>query len=303
MNIKTRGYTALTITSVVWGTTWVVSKIASRSIHPLQVAWLRQLIAGALLIAFFLLIKKVPLPTKKQFGWLFVMSILMFVFANGFSTWGIRYIPAGFASLIGALYPLSVVLLEMIFYKRRFVQRLTWIGMLLGLFGIGMVFYDNSFHSPEPNFLFGILLSLFAMLSWSLGSIFLSRNKENINPYYGLGWQMLMGAVILYISTSLAGYNTPLPDFSLPLWGMMLYLVILGSIIAFVSFIYSVKVLPIAIASLYAYINPLVAIVLGSFLLDEKITPMIVFGSMITLLGVFAVNYSVKKQHLKGAKL
>ena len=116
---KGKGYIALTLTSTLWGTTWVASKIGIGELPALQMAAIRQMIAGACLVIFFMGIKKLPLPTGKQWRWLIVMSILMFVFANGLSTWSLKYIPTGLSALIGALYPLSVVIIERIFFKAK----------------------------------------------------------------------------------------------------------------------------------------------------------------------------------------
>jgi len=104
------------ITSLVWGTTWVVSKIGVQKTPAFEVASIRQFSGGIIYVCFFLF-KGLPLPTAKQFGWLSFMSVLMFVSSNGLATLGLRYIPSGLAALIAALYPLSVVLIEMIFLR------------------------------------------------------------------------------------------------------------------------------------------------------------------------------------------
>ncbi|RYY64036.1 MAG: drug/metabolite-transporting permease, partial [Chitinophagaceae bacterium] len=108
---KGYGYIALLTTCIVWGTTWVASKIGVHEIPALQMAYIRQFIAGIAFVGFFLFYKKSPLPTTRQFQWLLVMAVLMFVFANGLSTWSLKWIPSGLSALIGALYPLSVVII------------------------------------------------------------------------------------------------------------------------------------------------------------------------------------------------
>ncbi len=106
MNSKQKAYLALCVTSIVWGTTWVAMKFGVTGMPALQLAAIRQFIGGALFISFFMLVRKQPLPTKKQLKQLFFLSIFTFVFANGFSTWSLQYIPSGLGALIGALYPL-----------------------------------------------------------------------------------------------------------------------------------------------------------------------------------------------------
>jgi drug/metabolite transporter (DMT)-like permease len=134
-----------------------------------------------------------------------------------------------------------------------------------------------------------------AMLGWSLGTVFLSRNKANMNPYFGTGWQMLISSVILFIFAETTQPTVAITAISLKVWAMIFYLVIFGSVISFVAFIYSMEKLPPAVSSLYAYINPLVAMLVAALVLKEKLTLNILWGSLVTLVGVFLVNYSIKK--------
>jgi drug/metabolite transporter (DMT)-like permease len=297
---KTKGYIALSITSILWGTTWVASKLGVKEIPALQMAAIRQLIAGCCFVIFFLLYKKLSLPTAKQFVWIFLLSLLMFVGANGLSTWSLNFIPTGLSALIGALYPLSVVLIEIIFYKKKDTTPLTFVGMFLGIVGVGVVFYENAFQTHAKGFGYGLALSIAAMLSWSLATIFVSKNKMKMNAYYSTGWQMITGSFFLFLFSILSKQTIPISTISLNGWALILYLVLAGSIISFVAFIYSMKVLPVAISSLYAYINPLVAMIVASIVIPtEKLTLNILWGAVVTLIGVFLVNYSMKRNDKK----
>jgi drug/metabolite transporter (DMT)-like permease len=285
---------------VLWGTTWVASKLGVKEIPALQMAAIRQLIAGCCFVLFFLLYKKFSLPTAKQFLWIFLLSLLMFVGANGLSTWSLNFIPTGLSALIGALYPLSVVLIEIIFYKKKDTTPLTFVGMFLGIVGVGVVFYENAFQSHAKGFGYGLILSIAAMLSWSMATIFVSKNKMKMNAYYSTGWQMITGSAFLFLFSILSKQTIPISSISVNGWLLILYLVLAGSIISFVAFIYSMKVLPVAISSLYAYINPLVAMVAASIVIPtEKLTLNILWGAIVTLVGVFLVNYSMKRNDKK----
>lgn len=290
------GYFALFLTSTIWGTTWVAAKFGVEVMPALHLSSIRQLIGGLLYVAFFLFIKKFKLPTRKQFVWLFVMSLLMFVSANGLSTWSISFIPSGLGALIGALYPLCVVLIETLFFKSKGMRPLTFIGLILGILGIGVVFYEHIFHTGEENFMFGIILALIAMLSWSVGTVFIARNKTEIDPYYGIGWQMFLGGIMLYIITFISGDRIPETEIPEQAWWSIAYLVVLGSLVAFAAFIYSMKKLNTSLASLYAYINPIIAMLLGAVLLGEKLSAYILWGSLITIAGVFLVNWSMREK-------
>lgn len=296
---KAGGYLALCITSIVWGTTWVASKIAVTDMPALQMASIRQFFGGIFFVLFFLLYKKIGLPTRQQFIWLLMMAFLMFVMANGLSTWSLNYIPTGLSALIGALYPLSVVIIEMVFFKNRNMNVMTFTGLLLGIAGIGIVFYENAFHNRPDGFIYGVILSVIAMLAWSLGTIFIVRNKVKMNPYYATGWQMLIGAVMLFITAHVFQPTIPLGNITTKSWLAITYLVLAGSLLAFIAFIYSMKKLPAAVSSLYAYINPLVAMVTAAIVLNEKLTMNILWGAVVTLIGVFLVNYSIRRNREK----
>ena len=296
---KAGGYWALGVTSLVWGTTWVASKIGVNEIPALQMAYIRQFFGGMCFVVFFMLYRKLKLPTKKEFLWLLVMALLMFVMANGLSTWSLKFIPTGLSALVGALYPLSVVIIEMVFFGNRNMTLLTFAGLLLGITGIGIVFYENAFHHHPPGFLFGVTLSVIAMLSWSVGSVVIVRNKVKLDPYYATGWQMLISSFVLFIVAETTQPTIALKNISLTAWAVIAYLVVAGSLLAFVAFIYSMKKLPAAVSSLYAYINPLVAMVTAAIVLNEKLTMNILWGALVTLVGVFLVNYSIKRNREK----
>ncbi len=291
---RKKAYFALLITSTVWGTTWVASKIGVQDVPGLQISYIRQFIAGSILVIFHL-IKGEKLPGAKQFGWLLLLAVFIFVLANGFSTWSVKYMSSGLAALIGALYPLCVALIEMYVLKSKTNSALTITGLVMGIAGVAIVFYENAFHDQPEGYFFGVMLGLTAMLSWSVGTILITRNKYQMNPYYAIGWQMFIGSFMIFGLSRVTGNHIPLEDVPASTWGVIAYLIVMGSLITFAAFIYSIKYLSATMASLYAYINPLVAMLTGTILLDEPLTVNLVAGAVITLAGVYLVNYSMKK--------
>lgn len=292
---QNKAYFALAVTSIVWGTTWVASKMGIAHMPAFELASIRQFLGGSIYVVFFL-IKGERLPTKKQFLWLLGMSLLMFVSSNGIATYGLQFITSGLAALIAALYPLSVVLIERYYYKAILITPKTLIGLSLGLLGIGFIFYKDSLKLHGAHYILGVALSLLAMITWSIGSIIISRTKIKINAYNSIGWQMLISALIMACITLLSGDYVPLSEIPTISWGVIFYMVIGGSIFAFISFIYSMKHLKSSIASLYAYINPIVAIWVGSLVLNEQMSWNNVVGTICTLVGVYLVNKSLKDQ-------
>lgn len=275
----------------------MVSKIGIQEIPALQMTAIRQFIAGLCFVLYFMLVKKFPLPNRYQLKRMFILAMLMFVAANGLSTWGLKFIPTGLGALIGALYPLSVVLIERIFFKGRKISPLMMAGFLIGLIGIVVVFFEHMEVANAQSFFFGVGLSVFAMLSWSMGTIFITRKTFTINPYYGIGWQMLISAVVLWIIASVMHDTVAVSGITWKGWSAVFYLALVGSVVAFIAFIHSTIKLPIAIASLYAYVNPVVAMLLAVWLLNEPITLNLLWGAVFTLTGVFLVNYGVRRRN------
>ncbi|MEX6690464.1 EamA family transporter [Danxiaibacter flavus] len=293
---KTKAYIALTTTSIIWGTTWVGSKAAVHFGMPgLEVSFVRQFIAGSIFLAYFLFSGE-SLPTLKQFGWLLLLAICNFVFANGLSTWSLKYVSSGLAALIGALYPLCVVIIELLFFNKRNYNLLTLAGLLVGIAGVLFVLYENAFHEQPVGYGFGILLGLIGMVSWSFGTILIARNKYQMNPYYAMGWQMFLASFMIFglaktVQVPLLGIH----EIPLQAWLAIAYLIGVGSLITFIAFVYTVRYLPPALSSVYAYINPLVAMLAGYWVLGEPLSVNLFFGAIITLAGVYLVNFSLKK--------
>lgn len=284
---------ALGWVSIFWGTTWLASKEAVQHTPALQVIAIRQLIAAILYIAFFIF-KGHPWPRGKQWVVILVLSFLNFMLSNALSTWGIKFIPSGLGAIMGAIFPLWLVIIMMTRGKR--LPRQAMLGLLLGFGGVCIIFYEHLNDFVNPDFRFGILLSLCATISWAFGTLYTKQEAINFNPYFSLGFQMLFSGIIVYIFAETIGHTTSLTDIPASSWWAISYLVVIGSVLTFVAYIYSLQNLPTALASIYAYINPIVAVLLGAALVNEKLTIFIAIGGAITIAGVYLVNNSVKKQ-------
>lgn len=212
------------------------------------------------------------------------------------ATWGVNFISSGLASLITALCPLCILVLDWVIFKKKEGNKLTIAGLIIGIVGVGYVFYQNAFKSQPPGYSFGILLCFIAMFGWSLGSLLIARNRHDLNPYYAVGWQMLLASVMIFLTAQITGNHIPLNQVPLKVWEDIGFLSIVGSIFTFIAFIYTLKHLLPTVASLYAYINPIVAMLVGAALLHEELTVNLIIGSVITLTGVFLVNYSLRKE-------
>ena len=294
-NRNSKAYFALFLTSIIWGTTWVVSKKAISTIHPLYFAGLRQLVAGICFLSFFVIRKKFYWPSFKEWVYLVLMGVLLFVISNGFTIWGIKYINSGLGAILGALFPLFVAILDWIIGDKDRPHMLSIIGLLLGIIGVAIIFYEHLSDFGNSNFRFGILLSLTACFTWAIGTIITTRNVVKMDRYYALGWQMFIGGTILNLLSYYKGIAIPITEVPLHTWLSIAYMVFFASIIAFVAFLYTLEHLPTTLASIYAYVNPVVAVALGHFILGESWSLSLFMGAVVTLTGVYLVNSGFKK--------
>lgn len=278
----------LALVCVLWGTTWIASKEGVKRMPALQMASIRQLIAGLLYVGFFLY-KKVPLPKGKEWIPVLVLSLLNFILSNGLSTWGVKYISAGLGSIMGAIFPLWLVVIGLFTSKEKLPQKAI-LGLLLGFGGVCVIFYDHLQDFFNADFRFGIILSLIATWTWAFATLYTKKQAAHFNPYFSLGLQMLISGVALFTFTNLTGNAVSLTQIPWQSWASIAYLILFGSLIAFICYLYALQNLPTEQASIYAYINPIVAVLCGWIIFHEKISIYITLGGLVTLLGVYLVN-------------
>lgn len=295
---KTRALVAVGLVSFFWGTTWLASKKGVETIPGLQLAGIRQLLGGSFYMIFFF-IKGYRFPNPKQLIQFVWMSLLMFVISNGFSTWSLQYIPSGLGAVIGAIAPIWIALFSVMLFRETRLNLTTIIGLILGFAGIVVIFYDYLDALFNSSFAWGVVLGIVATMTWALGTLYTVRHAKDLNAYYSLGWQMFLSGIILIATSRLTGQYVPLSQTTPQTWYAIGYLVLVGSIITFAAFIYSLKRLPPAQASVYAYINPIVAVIIGAMLNSEKLNIFIGMGTLVTLLGVYLVNSGFRKAKLK----
>lgn len=283
---------ALAMVCFFWGTTWIASKQGVQHMPALQMAGIRQFLGGLAYVLFFFF-KGHRLPKGKEWGPILVLSALNFLFSNGLSTWGVKYIPAGLASIIGAIFPLWLVIIGL--FTAQKIPLKAIFGILLGFAGVCIIFYEHLNDFANPEFSVGILISIIATWSWAFGTIYTKKHAVNFNPYHSLGIQMIISGVVTYLLTVLTGIAIPIQSIPWQSWTAIGYLFLFGSVISFVAYIYALQHLPTEQASLYAYVNPIVAVLLGTILFDEKLTIFIAIGGLVTLVGVYLVNYSMRR--------
>jgi drug/metabolite transporter (DMT)-like permease len=303
--VRSKALFCLAIVCFFWGTTWIAAKEGVRYMPALQMAGLRQLMGGLCFIIYFSYTGE-RWPRGKEWRSIIILSCLNFILSNGLSTWGVKFISAGLGAIIGAIFPLWIVIIGL-FTDGNKMPRKAIIGMGLGFAGICVVFYEHLHDFLNPDFLFGIFLSLAATWSWAFGTLYTKKHAAGFNPYFSLGLQMVISAVTLLMFTKVSSLSVaasdpvaarkifiPFTEIPWQSWAAMGYLMLFGSLFSFIAYIYALRNLPTEQVSIYAYINPIVAALLGAAIFSEKITVYIAIGGLVTLLGVFLVNRAFK---------
>lgn len=299
-NNKTKAYIALAAVSFFWGTTYLAITIGLEEgegkVHGLFMSAVRQSLAGIILVGWMLM-RGVKLPPKKIMLQLALIGFMLLCLGNGLATWAMQYIPSGLGSVMSAIGPVFIAIFSYFLVGRfRWTYRLI-LGMLLGLVGVMGISFDYLEAFLNPDFTFGIILNMLATLIWSLGSVFAAKWKPNINLMMGAGLQMIFGGAAMWIIVLIVGVNNLVSGpLGFEFWSSIAYLIIFGSFISYSAFMYTLENLPAAQASIYAYINPVVAVILGWWILHEKLNWVTIVSMLTVILGVYLVNSSFLKE-------
>ena len=234
----------------------------------LQLAGIRQFLAGFIYVVYFLF-KGSRWPRGKEWINVLILSALNLFLTNGLTTLGVKYISGGLGSIIAAIFPLWLVIIGFFTMKPK-VPNKVLIGLLLGFGGICVIFYEHLQDFFDVDFRFGIMISLIASICWAFGTLYTKSQAKEFNPYFSIGLQMLISGILLYSISSAAGLNIPMNQIPTISWIAIGYLVIFGSVVSFMAYLYALQNLPTAQVSIYAYINPVVAVLFGSSAFRRK---------------------------------
>ncbi|MGZ8552644.1 MAG: DMT family transporter [Chitinophagaceae bacterium] len=289
-----KAYFALGVVSFFWGTTYIAARIGVQHMPGLFVSGMRQFLSGIILVGYFL-IRGHQLPGWKVLKRISVQSIFMLCLANGLLTWSVEYISGGLAAIIAALVPLFIALFTVWLSKCSKITRRMLVGLIVGFAGVLVIFYDYLAQLQNKTFVFGVVLALLSTLSWSFGTVYTSRQKPPIDILFNVGLQMLIAGILVLIVCGITGKYINLADIGQESWLALSYLIVFGSLVAYSAFVFVIGKLPPTQVSVYAYINPIVAVVLGWLLLSEKMNVNMIIGTLITIGGVYLVNREFKK--------
>lgn len=273
---------------IVWGSTYLAIKIGVSGIAPLFFTALRFLIAGTLVLLFARL-KGFTFPNHfREVIQLGVVGMLLLFGGTGFVGLASRYISSGASSLIVASSPLIMAVLQMCLYpKARRSDLRVWLGLLIGFAGVGLLIVSGGGNMRlDPR---GVALVLTAVTLWSTGTLYSRSLRPQSHMMVQIGLEMLLAGMGILLVSFIVGESHSLEVSASSLWAL-LYLVFFGSILAYTAFIYIIQQWPLSKVSTYAYINPVIAVLLGWLVLREPVTPGILLSMAVILGGVILVQ-------------
>lgn len=296
---RKRALGAVALISILWGTTWLPSKLAVADYHmpPMQTGAIRFTLAGSFFLLYFF-IKGYKLPSFLKLVKLAALSFLFLAVSNGLTLKGLSFpgMSSGIGSVVGATVPLWVAVFSIFLLKKQKLTLQIIIGLLLGFGGIVIIFADDLAALMNPQFELAIAYLVIAAIAWSLGTLFNARKDASMDPFYSVAWQIFFCGMLMGIYAYIFEPVVPFAEIKMEVWLCIVYLFTIGSTISFVAYIYALKHLPAAQVAIYAYINPIIALFLGHAWRHETLNWFIGFGAAITLFGVYLVNNDFNKQ-------
>ena len=273
---------------MIWGTTYLGIRVALETIPPLMMAALRWIAAGGLLVGV-LAIRGERLPRRREWPALALLGVLLLGFGNGAVVWAELTVPSGLTAVLVAMSPFWMVGIDAFMADGQPLTIRRIIGLLVGFAGIVMLVWPEIRVGESGRaFLGGVISTQIACAGWALGSSFARKrgrghaSDENVLATAAL--EMLFGGIVLLIVSLALGEAAHL-RFAPRSTSALIYLIFVGAIGGFSAYAYALKHLPVATVSLYAYVNPIIAVILGTLILGESFSPRIGIAAMIVLVG------------------
>jgi len=276
------------VVCLVWGTTYLGIRISLETIPPLLMSAFRWIAAGSLLIAA-LKIRGERMPPRWTWPSLALLGLLLLGFGNGAVVWAERTVPSGLTAVLVAMSPFWMVGIDAIMSDGEALTVRRVVGLLVGFAGIVMLVWPDIRLEGGRAFLGGVIATQIACLGWAIGSTYARRRGHEENVLATAAVEMLFGGLLLLVAALARGEWRTLA-FNVRTSVALAYLVFVGAIAGFSAFAYALKHLPLATVSLYAYINPIIAVILGILILKEPFGARMVLAAAIVLVGMALVR-------------
>ena len=288
-----RAYAAWIAVCLIWGTTYLGIRISLETIPPLLMAAMRWITAGGLLIVL-LALRGERLPARREWPSLAVLGILLLGFGNGAVVWAEQTVPSGLTAVLVATSPFWMVGFDALMPDGEAITLRRVLGLVVGFSGIVMLVWPEiRFDGTGGGFLGGVIAAQIACVGWAVGSSYARHrgrgHASGENVLVTAAFEMLFGGIALLIA-SLVLHETARLTFTPRTAGALAYLTLVGAIAGFSAYAYALKHLPVATVSLYAYVNPVIAVVLGTLVLKEPFNARMIGAAIVVFVGVALVR-------------
>ena len=279
-------WVSLLVVWIVWGSTYLAMRVVVSEMPPLVAAGTRFLTAGTLMGTVALLLDRGHgWPSRRQWLDYGLVGVLLLSIGNSLVMWSEQTVPSGIAALIVATVPVWLLLLDGLRPNGRPWTLRLWIGAAIGLAGVALVARPQGQLDSQHGL--AIVALQVACLSWAVGSLYAQQVSARLPLASAAAVEMLAGGAAILLVSRLLGEDWSLMAAASPrAWGGVSYLVVFGSLVGFTAFAYCLNELPASTVGTYAYVNPMVAVVLGRLVLGEPLTPGLVVGGALIVLSV-----------------
>jgi drug/metabolite transporter (DMT)-like permease len=287
---RRRAWIAWAAVCIIWGTTYLAIKIGLDTIPPFLMGGLRYIASGVIL-GGVLRAQGHPLPGREDWGRLAILGFFMLMLGNGGVVWGEQYLSSGLTAVLIGTTPFWMVSVDAMFPGGRSMHARQWIGLAVGFVGIVLLVWPDiaGGGAMGQGMTLGVIAIQIACAGWALGSAYTRRHVMPGDLLGSAALQMLFGGVIMVVAGTLAGEWAHL-SFNLRTSLAIAYLTVFGGVIAFSAFSYALGHLDIAIVSLYSYINPVIAVILGVLVLGERFELRMLVAAAIIVVGILVVR-------------
>ncbi|WP_159023269.1 EamA family transporter [Formosa sp. L2A11] len=278
---------------VIWGSTYLMNKIVVTEVAPFLLAAIRFLSAGTLIMVISKVLKLPMQVTRAQFINCVIAGFLFLVYGNGIFVWALKYVDSGFAALIMATQPLFVIFLMRIIQGKK-IQPKSLLGVGFGMVGMYLLISQNTLNLTRESTV-GIVVIFTCVLGISSASIFVSKANLPSHYFVTTGYQMLTAGATLLLGSLMLGetWTSPL-DWSTRAQTAMVLLIVFGSVVAFTAFNFLLKEVSTEKVATSAYVNPVIALMLGWYVLDENVSTQSIIAGGVLLTGVYFINSKKK---------
>jgi len=289
MSVTRRAYLAWVAVCLIWGTTYLAIRVALDTIPPFLMGAFRWIVAGVLIVAI-LAVRGERLPPVRLWTSLAVLGVLLIGCGNGGVVWAEQTVPSGLTAVLVAMSPFWMVGVEAFMPGGDPLTVRRVAGLLIGFAGIVMLVWPELRVGGARGFMTGVVAAQIACIGWAIGSTYARRHGRDENVLATAAFEMLFGGIVM-LGVALVRHEPAALTFTTRTATALAYLTFAGAVAGFSAYAYALKHLPLATVSLYAYVNPVIAVVLGTLILGEPLSARLGVAAGIVLAGMALVRH------------